>query len=50
MPQEFFEIMKYLVSAAIGGGLTMAIVAKFGEKIFFKHLDHKYSERLSRKT
>jgi len=42
--------MKYLVSAAAGAGLTVALVAKFGEKIFFKHLDHKYAEKLSQKN
>tara|TARA_B100000989_G_scaffold275292_1_gene234740 strand:- start:1879 stop:2703 length:825 start_codon:yes stop_codon:yes gene_type:complete len=50
LPQELVEILKYLMSAAAGAGLTIVIVAKFGEKIFFKHLDHKYAERLSRKN
>ncbi|MCE8039183.1 hypothetical protein [Halomonas sp. MCCC 1A11062] len=50
MPQELVEILKYLMSAAAGAGLTIAIVAMFGEKMLFKHLDHKYAERLSRKN
>jgi hypothetical protein len=39
----FFET---LISAALGAGLTLFAVYKFGEKILFKHLDHKYSEKL----
>ncbi|HZX17133.1 MAG TPA: hypothetical protein VFF22_09765 [Pseudomonas sp.] len=50
MPQEFYEIIKYLVGLAAGAGLTIAMIAKFGEKIFFKHLDHKYSEKLSQRN
>ena len=50
MPQDIVEILKYLMSAAVGAGLTIAVVAKFGEKVLFKHLDHKYAERLSRKN
>ena len=50
MLQEIYEISKYLISAAVGAGLTVAIIAKFGESLFFKHLDHKYAERLAQKN
>lgn len=50
LSEELYEIVKFIISAAAGAGLTIAIVAKFGEKVFFKHLDHKYAEKLSEKN
>lgn len=50
MPENLTEILSNLVSAAAGAGLTILVVAKFGENIFFRHLDHKYSERLSERN
>jgi len=43
---EMVEFLKYISGAVIGAGLTVGIIAKFGQSLFFKHLDHKYSERL----
>ena len=50
MGPEIFEVVKYLASAAVGAGLTIAAVAKFGQSIFFKHLDHTYAEKLALKN
>jgi len=49
LPQELIEIIKYTISALIGAGVSLAAVAKFGKSLFFKHLDHKYAEKLARR-
>ncbi len=50
MPSELYEIAKVVGSAIVGAGLTIAVIAKFGESLFFKHLDHKYAESLALKN
>lgn len=43
MSPEIIDILKTVLSALIGGGLTLGVIAKFGESWFFKKLDTKYA-------
>ncbi|EIU3498444.1 TPA: hypothetical protein NJJ53_004101 [Pseudomonas aeruginosa] len=44
------QIISSIISGAVGAGLSAGIIYRFGESILFKHLDHKYSERLAIKN
>lgn len=50
MPTEILEFSKSIVSALIGSGLTLAVVAKFGQSWFFKKIDAKYAMDLAEKN
>ncbi|HFQ7156435.1 hypothetical protein H2N78_04415 [Pseudomonas aeruginosa] len=44
------QIISSIISGAIGAGLSAGLIYRFGENILFKHLDHKYSEKLAIKN
>lgn len=50
MSREIIEFVKTLLSALVGAGLTLAVIAKFGQSWFFKNLDAKYAFKLAEKN
>ena len=50
MSPETIELLKSLTSAVVGSGLTLAVVAKFGQSWFFKKIDSKYASELAEKN
>lgn len=47
---DTLQIISSIISGVIGAGTSAGLIFKFGESIIFKHLDHKYSERLAIKN
>ncbi|HIF9481397.1 TPA: hypothetical protein ACX6SV_004021 [Photobacterium damselae] len=50
MSPETIELLKSLVSAIAGSGLTLAVIAKFGQGWFFKKIDSNYASELAEKN
>lgn len=50
MTPEMWELLKSVFSALVGSGLTLAVVAKFGQSWFFKKIDAKYAVELAEKN
>ncbi|WGS85932.1 hypothetical protein [Methylomonas sp. UP202] len=50
MNPETWEFLKSIFSALVGSGLTLAVVAKFGQSWFFKKIDAKYAIDLAEKN
>lgn len=50
MSPETLELLKPVLSALIASGLTLAVVAKFGQSWFFKKIDSKYAFKLAEKN
>ena len=50
MTPETWEFLKPIFSALVGSGLTLAVVAKFGQSWFFKKIDSKYAVDLAEKN
>lgn len=50
MPPEIWEILKPVISAVVGSGLTLAVIARFGQSWFFKKLDANYAVELAEKN
>ncbi|WP_227650813.1 hypothetical protein, partial [Klebsiella pneumoniae] len=44
------DLISLILSGATGAGITVGVLIKYGERLLFKHLDHKYSERLSERN
>ncbi|WP_085698365.1 hypothetical protein [Pseudomonas sp. B26(2017)] len=47
---ETWEILKPIISAFVGSGLTLAVVGKFGQSWFFKKVDAKHAVALAEKN
>jgi hypothetical protein len=50
MTPEMWVFLKSVFSALVGSGLTLAVVAKFGQSWFFKKIDAKYAVELAEKN
>lgn len=50
MPPEIWELLKPVISAVVGSGLTLAVIARFGQSWFFKKLDANYAVELAEKN
>lgn len=50
MSPEILELSKSILAALLGSGLTLAVVAKFGQSWFFKKIDAKYAIDLAEKN
>lgn len=50
MSPEIYEFIKTAISALVGAGLTLGVVAKFGQSWFFKKVDAKYAIDLASKN
>ena len=50
MNPEAWEFLKSIFSALVGSGLTLAVVARFGQSLFFKKIDAKYAIDLAEKN
>lgn len=50
MTPEMLGFLKSIFSALVGSGLTLAVVAKFGQSWLFKKIDAKYAVELAEKN
>jgi len=50
MTPEIWELLKPIISAIVGSGLTLAVIARFGQSWFFKKLDANYAVDLAEKN
>ena len=50
MTPEAWGFIKSIFSALVGSGLTLAVVAKFGQSWFFKKIDAKYAVDLAERN
>lgn len=50
MTPEIWAILKSAISALVGSGVTLAIIAKFGQSWFFKKIDARYAVELAEKN
>lgn len=50
MTPEMWGFLKSVFSALVGSGLTLAVVARFGQSWFFKKIDAQYAVELAEKN
>jgi hypothetical protein len=50
MTPEIWEFLKTVISVLVGSGLTLAVIAKFGQSWFFKKIDARYAVELAEKN